>query len=276
MRGLIVGAKKHPWQAFIHAFAAFSVLWTLVEGFTYFIPSINLRGGLSLIVAVLASLIYSASRVWQPRMVEIPLKLTNTKIQVKFGDLFAEDGYRAIAVSEFFESELGLPVSERSVHGIFLKNCFGGHPESFDAIITSELQRITAQHVDKRSGKSERYPIGTTALVPVNNDHYLCFALTEADPATCKVSVDVPMLWRALNGLWQKARASSGGAPIVVPLVGSGVSGIGLPARELLDLIILSVIAETKQRQIAPIIRLVISPDRFDEIDLRETKSYWS
>lgn len=276
VRGLIVGAKKHPWQALIYSFAAFSVQWTLVEGCTYFIPGLDLRGRASLLTAVIISLIYSAIRVWQPSEVEIRVKHTNTRIQVKFGDLFIEDGYRAIAVSEFFDSELGLPVSERSIHGIFLKKCFGGYPQSFDTIITSELQHISAQHVDKKSGKKEKYPIGTTALVSVNNDHYLCFALTEADPNTCKVRADVPILWRALQGLWQKARVSHGGAPVVVPLVGSGVSGVGLPPRELLDLIILSAITETKKQQIATCIRIVLAPDRFDEVDLKEIKRYWS
>ena len=73
-----------------------------------------------------------------------------------------------------------------------------------------------------------------------------------------------------------KGKGLAGGAPVVVPLVGSGVSGVGLPPRELLDLIILSAITETKKQQIATCIRIVLAPDRFDEIDLKEIKRYWS
>jgi len=276
MKGLIVGIKRHPLKAFVSAFVGFSVLWTIIEGFTYFLPMLDLRGSTSLLVVLVVSLLYSASRVWLPSMVEIPLKLTNTKIQIKFGDIFTEDGFRAIAMSEFFDSELGLPVSDKSIHGIFLKKCFGDHPESFDNMITSELKDVIPQNTNKKKGKNKRYPIGTTALVSANEDHYLCFALTKADTDTCKVSADVLMLWQALQGLWEKARNSSGGAPIVVPLVGSGISGIGLPSRELLDLIIISVIAETKQQQIAPCIRIVIFPDRFEELDLSKIKRHWN
>ena len=225
---------------------------------------------------ILLSLTWAVIRVWQPSRVEIPIKHTNTTIEVIFGDLFAQDGYRAIAVSEFFDSELGLPVAEKSLHGFFVKKCFGGHPESFDTIVAAELQSVQPQRVEKNCGKKLKYPIGTTALVPVNNDRYLCFALCETNPDTCKVHADVPTLWRALQGLWEKARVVLGGSTLVVPLVGSGTSGVGLPPRELLDLIILSAIAETKQRHITNRIRVVLTEDHFDEVDLKETKRYWS
>jgi hypothetical protein len=276
MKGLYTGIKKHPVIGAVSTFAAFSVQWTLIEGLTYFINNLNLKGGRSLLFVVLVSLAYSAWRIRQPSEVQIPIKHTNTKIEVKFEDLFTEDGYRAIAMSEFFDSELGIPVSEKSIHGIFLKKCFGGHPQSFDALVAKQFQNVQSQLVDKKIGKNLKYPIGTTALVDVNNDHYLCFALSEADPETCKVHADVPILWRALQGLWRKSRICLGGSPIVLPLVGSGVSGVGLPPRELLDLIILSAIAETKLQQITLCIRIVLSTDRFADVDLKELRRYWS
>lgn len=82
------------------------------------------------------------------------------------------------------------------------------------------------------------------------------------------------MLWKALEGLYGKARHSLGGAPLVLPLVGSGLSSIGLPARDLLDLIVLSIIAESKRKQIATLIKIILPSDRFDEIDLAELKKH--
>ena len=73
----------------------------------------------------------------------------------------------------------------------------------------------------------------------------------------------------------EKARNVLGGAPLVLPLVGSGLSGIGLPARDILNLIILSIISESKKRQIATLIKLVLAPDLYGEIDLAEVKKYW-
>ena len=75
-------------------------------------------------------------------------------------------------------------------------------------------------------------------------------------------------MWVALNSLWQRVRIESGGHAVNLPLVGSGLSGLGLPTRDLLNLIILSAITETKAREVTQGIRIVLRRDRFD----RETQ----
>jgi hypothetical protein len=54
------------------------------------------------------------------------------------------------------------------------------------------------------------------------------------------------------------------------------LSGLGLPTRDLLNLIILSAITETKAKQITHTIRIVLHRDRFDELDLREVQKHWN
>lgn len=275
MKGVLTGIKSNPFRAITYWITAFSVLWTLVEGFTYFIPSIDFSGVTSLVVIAISGIVFAFIKISRPPMIEIPIHHTNTRIEIKFGDLFKEDGYRVIAVSEFFESEIGIPVSDKSLHGIFLSKCFGGHSQTFDQIIEKELKDFPSQNVTKSHGKTLKYPIGTTAIVPVNNDHYLCCALTETEIDSCKVNSDVPTLWNGLCGLWSIARVSLGGSALVLPLVGSGLSGIGLPPKDLLNLIILSVITETKRKQIAACIRIILTDDLFDEVDLGEVRRHW-
>ena len=271
----LIGIKHHPWRAFTYWFASFSVLWTLVEGFTYFIPSLDLRSPTALVIVAVIGIVYTATMIRRPSKIEIPIRHTNTRLEIKFGDLFKEEGFRAIAVNEFFDSELGLPVSKKTLHGIFLSACFGGHSHAFDQIVERELKDTLSEYIERAQGKKRKYRIGTTATIPINNDRYLCFALSKTDIETGKAFADVPTLWEALNGLWQKARITLGGSELILPLVGSGLSGIGLPGRRLLDLIILSVITETKRKEIATFIRIVLNSDRFEEIDLGEVKRYW-
>src|SRR5208282_5346605 len=152
--------------------------------------------------------------------------------------------------NEFFDSKLGKPVSDKSVHGIFLQKCFGGYSEPFDKQVDAQLSGIEYDEVAKVEGKSKRYPIGTTALITVNEDRYVAFAFAKTDPDSCKAYADVTMMWVALNKLWQRVRIESGGHAVNLPLVGSGLSGLGLPIRDLLNLIILSAITETKSREV--------------------------
>ena len=205
-----------------------------------------------------------------------PARKTDTTVTVSFGDLFTSSAYKVIPVNEFFDSKLGEPVSPKSIHGIFVSRCFGGHGESLNALVDQSLIDTPFEAVQRAEGRERRYPIGTTAVVPVNEDRYFLVALSKTDPGTFKGSADIPELWSALVGLWNQVRISAAGHTIAVPLMGGGLSGIGLPGTQLLQFMILSIINETKKRKIADNIHILLSEDRFDEIDLEVIANNWA
>lgn len=273
---LFAGIRRHPVLLLAYAFTAFSVLSTLGQGIDFFVPGIELKGKFALWIVIAISAIYALKKIWKPSQIEINIFNSNAIIEIIFGDIFLQDGIRAIAVNDFFDSKLGKPVSDKSLHGIFLRKCFGGHPDSFDKQVEEDLK--ATPYIDtpnKIDGKTKSYPIGTTALITANNDRYICFAFSKSNPNDCKASSDVTLMWQALNDLWKRARSEANGHPVNVPLVGSGLSGIGLPTRDLLNLIILSAITETKAKPITEKIRIIIHRERFEQIDLREVKKYW-
>ncbi len=269
------GIYRHPWKTAECIFTSFSVIFTLAKAITYFLPVIKFEGLLAFTVAIGTSVVFGLKKVWKPSRIEIPIANCRTIIEVVFGDLFAQEGIRVIAVNEFFDSKLGKPVSDRSIHGLFLQKCFGGYQESFDMQVDEQLKGVESEEVVKIEGKSKRYPIGSTALIDVNQDRYVAFAFAKTDPTTCKAFADVTMMWTALHDLWQRIRIECGGYPVNLPLVGSGLSGLGLPTRDLLNLIILSAITETKSREVTHRIRIVLHRDRFDDLDLRDVKQHW-
>ena len=201
--------------------------------------------------------------------------MSNVSIDIAFGDIFAQDGVAAIPVNEFFDSEIGLPVSPHSLHGIFLHRCFGGHADAFDRQLEDKLSSKAADVVSRKQGKGKRFPIGTGAVIEASGRRYLVFAFTHTDIDTCKARADVPQMFVALAGLWKAARAELGGDALNLPLVGSGLSGVGLPARDLLNMIVLSFLDETKRQVVASKLRIVLTGDRHSEVDLREVKRFW-
>jgi hypothetical protein len=201
--------------------------------------------------------------------------MSNVSIEIVFGDIFAQDGVAAIPVNEFFDSEIGLSVSAKSLHGIFLQHCFGGHGDAFDRQLAEGLTNKAAEVVKRQQGKSERFSIGTSAAIEAAGRRYLAFAFTHTDIATCKARADVPQMFVALAGLWRAARAELGGDALNLPLVGSGLSGVGLPARDLVNIIVLSFLDETKRQIVAHKLRVVLTWDRLAEVDLRVVKRFW-
>lgn len=274
-KDLLDGFTRHPLDTATYIFTCFSVQFTIVKVIVQFFPEFRIQGPLPLIAGILISLGWGAKKVWKPSKTSIKIANCNTTIEVVFGDIFEQDGIRAISVSEFFESELGRPVSDKSLHGVFLKKCFGGYSDAFDKQLEMQLQDVMGTPVAKTEGKTLCYPIGTTALVRVSDDAYILFALTKADYKTLKTYSDVELMWRALHNLWQRARNECGGHPLNLPLVGSGLSGLGLPTRDLLNLLILSAITETKASEITQTIRIVLRREKFEDLDLREVKDHW-
>lgn len=276
LHNVCLGIKRRPFKFLGEIFLAYSALWTLVESASYFFSDIKLQGIRCYIVLVCVGILIACIRAYQHRCISFKIGHSNTKVTVLFGDLFDREGHIAIPVNEFFDSELGLPVSPKSLHGLVINRFFGGHPTSFDQLVTADLANTPGEDIQRDSGKSRRYPIGTTASIKTSSHRFLLFVLSITDLSTFKASATVPNLVQALEGLAAKARVVLGGEKLVVPLVGSGLSGIGLPANQLLQLILLVLVNETKKRQIALDIEVVIHADRFDEIDLHLIKNLWS
>lgn len=275
LHSISLGIKRRPLKFLSEALLAYSALWTLIESSTYFFQSLKLQGACYYLTLVGISLLIASVRAYQPRSIHFKVGHSNTRIAVLFGDLFDRAGHLAIPVNEYFDSELGLPVSPKSLHGIVIDRFFGGHPASFDQLVADALIHTQGQPIQRTGGKNCRYAIGTTASVKTNSHRFLLFTLCTTDLTNFKASATVPDLVRALEGLCAQARVVLGGEKLIVPLVGSGLSGIGLPAHHLLQLILLVLVNETKKNQFALEIEVVVHPDRFDEVDLGLIENFW-
>jgi hypothetical protein len=264
-----------PFRVIKETFVALGVILGLYQGIVFFFPQIAAKtiGWNPFLMLIIVSLIYGRCRTWKPAKVAFIIPNTNTTIEVLFGDLFAQNGLQVIPVNDFFDSKIGKPVSNKTLHGILIEKHLQGH--TFDELISDQLSNIDKKIVaEKTNGKNECYPIGTTVAINADNN-YLVFAFSRTNPTTYKAQCDVAIMCKALEGLWKMGRIESGGNPINIPLVGSGQSGVGLPARDLLNIIILSIIAEAQKERISAKIRIILQCSYFEELDLRDLKQYW-
>ncbi len=288
------GFRRRPKLVLLETVAAFSTIITLVEGVSRlcsnFFPC--LKTGDSLVFQnpyaytslILLSVAFGLYRSWAFSRIVIKIPMTGTKIEVLFGDLFDKNGLRGIGATEFFESEIGVPVAKGSLLGKLLIKDFIGKVKAkeFDKQLEEKLQECDQDQkyihdvAKKPNGKAKKFRIGTTAFIEFGNDKYIIFANARAVLKTCKAESDVKTMWMAMHGLWEGARNEAGGDPLNVPLIGDGISGVGLPPRDLLNLIVLSAITATKVKKITGVIRIVLHPNQFEDIDLRAVKQYWN
>ena len=286
------GFRRRPMQILLLTVAAFSTIMALVEGVSRLcrnlFPCLKTEDSCVFqdpyvyMSMILLSVAFGLYQSWAFSKIVIKVPMTGTKIEVLFGDLFDQNGLRGIGATEFFESEIGVPVAKGSLLGKLLIKDFIGEFEEFDKQLEKQLKGCaqdiehTYYEAEKPVGKKEKFPIGTTALIKFGNDKYIIFANARTVLKTCKAESDVKTMWMAMCGLWEGARNKAGGVPLNVPLIGDGISGVGLPPRDLLNLIILSAITATKVKKITSVIRIILHPSQFKEIDLRAVKQYWN
>ncbi len=259
----------------VFGFATYGVLWTVAESFGAFFDKLKPEGLYWYLTIIVCSVFVGLWRAWPRSTITIKVPNSDSCIEITFGDLFKDSHAIVIPVNEFFDGNLGDHVSEKSLHGKFIKNVLGGQSATFNQLTDKTLKNIQSESVNRTSGRKNKYPIGTTAIVDVNNVRYFLTALSITDTNTLKASATIHELWSALEGVWTAVRNHSSGYMVKLPLLGSGLSGVGLPSQSLIDQILTSYFYYTKKHKISDAVTLTLSNDMKSEIDLLSIKRRW-
>lgn len=258
--------------------ATYGTLWLGAESLVAFLPSLRLEGLKWYCPFLAVSAIGGAWRARPINRITFQIPTTDSWLEITFGDVFDGEGVVVIPVNEYFDGELGDHVSENSLHGQFIIRELGGHSKTFVDLTEDALAEIGPEEtcVERKSGQRNRYAIGTVARLDVNHQRYLLASLSHTDLVTLKASATVNDLWTCLAGVWKGVRQYSGGMPVKVPLIGSGLSGTGLPPAILTEIIVTSFICHTKVQKVADRVTLVLPYHLTGELDLRNIKRSWT
>lgn len=171
------------------------------------------------------------------------------KLYLQYGDLFDENEVInpserrniIIPVNRCFDTVVDNHlISERTLHGIAFKKLYAMNrytEESLNSTIQHLLLHKEYENiaeVDKPAGNRKRYPIGTIVDLPGNGEeHFLLWALSTFD-SDLKAHTSMQEYALAVQKLVESCNAESEGFPIVLPLVGTGLSRT---KKEQLDII---------------------------------------
>ena len=270
---------KHRVRDFVlGAMATYGALWLGIESITAFFVSLKPTGlgeygtllGLTAIGAIW--------RAWPRRRIEFTVPASDSVFEVAFGNVFERDGLVVIPVNEYFDGELGDHVSETSLHGQFIRCVLAGQSKTFCDLTSEALTDVVPQEtgVERTTGRSDRYAIGTVVRIDLYDRRYLLAALSHTDLSSLKASASVHDLWTCLAGVWKGIRDYSSGKPVNIPLIGSGLSGVGLPPKHLVEILLISFFSHTKEKKIASRITLVLPHRLNGHVDLKEIKRRWA
>ena len=142
--------------------------------------------------------------------------------------------------------------------------------------VEEQLSGISCFPEERNMGKQCRYAIGTTVAVKKDGNKFLCVALSRTDISNQETKASSSDLHQAVRGILRKARSVCGDETLSIPLMGSGLSRIGIKNNILVDLILTAIFEETKNNKVTSEIRIVLPNEKESEINFASLKKDWS
>ena len=265
---------RHVGDFLLGGFATYGALWLAVESISAFFPCRKPEGVVWYCSLLGLAVIGGLWRAWPTKRIEFQIPGSDSSFEIRIGNIFEGTGIVIVPVNEYFDGELGDHVSENSLHGRFIKDVLGGQSQTFFDLTSRALAGVVPEErsVARPSGKCDRYAIGTVAPIDINDQRYLLVALSHTDLASLKAFATVHDLWACLAGVWNGIRDYSNGRAVRIPLIGSGLSGIGLPAGNLIEVLVTSFLYHMKERKVADKVTLVLLVGLASRLDLKSIK----
>ena len=279
IKSLAVGARLRWWTGIQKSLSAIGLMWLLTEVSAFLFPAVGpwfeTNSDTAILTLSIVALSVFLGTVHSPRQVEFEVPTTQTKLTIKYGNVFDEDADVVIAVNEFFDGALGNVVSPTSVHGQFVIRYFNSAEAGFRQAVDPILASFQGTQQARAVQPDLSFPIGTTVKVSIGQKDAYLVALTTTDLQTHKATTTVGSLWIALTNMLDSVPHLSGGRGVAMPLIGNGLSGLNLQPQHLLRLLVLAIVMTSRRIQLPNSISIVLHEDCFDKLDLLEIRRNW-
>jgi len=208
----------------------------------------------------------------------IDMNVEGSIVTIKSGDIFKEDGFKVIAFNEYFDTAVNdIIISKNSINGIFLTEHLNEKIENFNSFIDDknnyDEDDLLDLNQDRKSGKKQRYRIGTTA---VYNDEYIITAFTKFDKNN-KAYLTMPDYLGFLISLWDKINNIYATKSVTVPIFGSGITRIkehkNISDEELLKIMLWTFRISEMRFKYPAKLTIIIHEDKIDKINLLDISS---
>lgn len=175
------------------------------------------------VYVVFLSVIYIFLWIRANRLRQIDIKIGITTVVIKSGDIFKEDGLKAIAFNEYFDTRVDDKIiAKKSLNGQFILN----HIDDVDKL-NSDIESdddlknsIIGKGVKRKQGKTTKYKLGSSILI---DDEYILTAFSrfnKNNQAELTIQEYVNFLltfWNEINRLYAQRS-------VTVPVFGSGIT----------------------------------------------------
>jgi hypothetical protein len=210
------------------------------------------------------------------KLTNIDIDIDGSNVNIKCGDLFAEDGLKTIAFNEYFDTIVDDKIiSNKSLNGIFINKYFSGKIQELDNFIVEKSDEIDVMNnqVNRRlGGKTVQFKLSTIFVY----DEFILTAFSKFDEHN-KATLTMPEYIEFLINFWDRVNRVYAQKTVSVPVFGSGITRIkehkNISDEDLLKIMLWTFkLSEMKFKHPAKL-TIVIHKNKIGQINLFNIKS---
>ena len=232
--------------------------------------------GAGILFIIFAILLYFVSWIYVNFMSKITIDIEGSKINIKSGDIFVQEGYKVIGFNEYFDTIVDNKIiSDRSLNGIFLQKHLKIDVLELDSLIGNyayEDEEIIEKNIHRTCGNTTKYKLGTIYVY----DDYILTAFSRFDSKN-RAFLTMPDYLSFLIRFWDKVNQVYAQKNVSVPIFGSGITRIkehrNISDEELLKIMIWTFRISEMRFKYPAQLSIVIHEDKMSQINLFEIKN---
>ena len=170
----------------------------------------------------------------------VKLSINNSSLIIKTGDVFQEDGLKAIAFNEYFDTEVDERIiSKSSLNGQYITRLYPNNVHDLDSRIVADthLKDVKADtNSQRRNGKKVKYNLGSVFL----DGDYLLVAFSRFDESN-RAELTLKEYVSCMLNFWDEVDKIYANRSVTVPLMGAGITRFkdaDVQPQELLSILI--------------------------------------
>jgi len=233
----------------------------------------NIWIGLSCLIILI--LIYLSIWLRVNRLKSIKIRIDGSSVIIKEGDIFKEDGYKAISFNEYFDTRVDNKIiSEHSLNGIFVKTICANNTEELDRYISEQCDDdIIEQGVNRKyGGKTTKYKLSSIVVW----EEYLLTAFSKFDDNN-RAYLTMPEYIEFLINFWDRVNRIYAQRSVSVPIFGSGITRIkehkNITDEDLLKIMLWTFKLSEYRFKYPAKLTIIVHKYKIDEINLLDIES---
>ncbi len=217
-------------------------------------------------------------KIWEHvnKLKNIKIDIDGSNVIIKEGDIFEEDGYKAIGFNEYFDTQVDNKIiSEHSLNGIFIKTQCANNIKELDKYILEQCDHddiIDKAVCRKNGGKTIKYKLSSIIVYK----EYLLTAFSKFDDKN-RAYLTMPEYIEFLINFWDRVNRIYAQKSVSVPIFGSGITRIkehkNISDEDLLKIMLWTFKLSEYRFKYPAKLTIIVHKDKIDEVNLLDIES---